>query len=91
MKRFVLLALPAVVVGAALGAAAVVTYRRRSSRRTPSAVLQPRTVTAPDPSATAAAGVAVLAGYDERHEEDLEAKYGAVLHIDVGKLNVGQI
>ena len=91
MKRFALLVLPAVVMGAALGAAAMVMYRRRSSRRTQPAVLQPRTTTAPDTSATATAGVAVLAGYDERHEEELEARHGAVLHIDLAKLNVGQI
>jgi hypothetical protein len=33
----------------------------------------------------------VLAGYDERHEEELEARHGAALHIDVGKQDVGQI
>ena len=91
MKRFALLALPAFVVGAALGAGVVVMYRSRSSRRAQPAVLQPRTTTAPDPSATATAGIAALAGYDERHEEELEARHGAVLHIDVGKLSVGQI
>jgi hypothetical protein len=91
MKRFALLALPAFVVGTAVGAAAVVIYRRRSGLRSSPRVLQYRTSAAPDTRATATAGTEPLAGHDERHEEELEARHGAVLHIDVGKLNVGQI
>jgi hypothetical protein len=36
------------------------------------------------------AGIEVLVGYDEQHEEDEEARHGSLLHIDVGKLSVGQ-
>jgi hypothetical protein len=42
-------------------------------------------------SATAGGGVEVLAGYDERREEEEEARHGAVFHIDVGRLSVGKI
>jgi hypothetical protein len=74
---------------------AVVIHRRRASRRVVQAPLldvsmpaEPRSAT---PAANAGASVEVLAGYDERREEEEEARHGGVLHIDIGRLSVGQI
>jgi hypothetical protein len=93
MKRLALIAGPLVLL--AVLAAAVLIHRRRSSRRVMQA---PRLdVSVPDEprpatrTANAGAGAEVLAGYDEQHEEEEQARHGAVLHIDVARLNVSQI
>jgi hypothetical protein len=93
MKRLTLLAGPFFLL--AVLAAAVVGHRRRAARRV---VQTPRLdVSVPAQSrpatraANAGAGVEVLAGYDEVHEAEEEARHGAVLHIEVGRLSVGQI
>ena len=93
MKRLALLAGPFFLL--AVLAAAVVIHRRRAARHV---VQAPRLdVSVPDEprpatrAANAGAGVEVLAGYDEVHEADEEARHGAVIHIEVGRLSVGQI
>ena len=93
MRRLVLLAGPFFLL--AVLTAAVVVHRRRAARRV---VQAPRLdVSVPDDArpatraANAGAGVEVLAGYDEVHEAEEEARHGAVLHIEVGRLSVGQI
>jgi hypothetical protein len=94
MKPIVLLAGP-LFLAAAIAAAALVVHRRRASRRRmPPARIDVSVPTEPPPAArtgNATAGVEVLAGYDEQHEEDQEARHGAVLHIDVDRLSFGQI
>jgi hypothetical protein len=94
MKRVALLAGPFFLL-ALIAAGALVIHRRRASRRV---LRAPHVeVSVADErgrgtrAANAGAGVEVLAGYDERHEEEEEARHGAVLHIDVGRLSVGQI
>jgi hypothetical protein len=94
MKRLAFFAGPFLLV-VLIVATAVVIHRRRASRRV---VQAPRLdVSVPDKpptatgSANAGASAEVLAGYDERREEDEEARHGAVLHIDIGRLSVGQI
>jgi hypothetical protein len=92
MKRIAQIAVPLLVL-AALGGAALAVYRRRASR---TEVPRYRVETGTpldrqaDAAGNASAGVEVLVGYDEEHEEEEEARHGALLHIDVGKLSVGQ-
>ena len=38
-----------------------------------------------------ASGIDVLRGYDERHEEEEEAKHGAVLHVSNERISVRQV
>jgi hypothetical protein len=94
MRRLALLAGPLFLV-ALIAGAAVVIHRRRASRVVPqlpridvSVPAEPRPATH---AANAGAGVEVLAGYEERREEEEEARHGAVLHIEVGRLSVRQI
>jgi hypothetical protein len=91
MKRLAFFAGPFLLVVLIVTTAAVI-HRRRASRRV---VRAPRLdVSVPDKatgSANAGSSAEVLAGYDERREEEEEARHGAVLHIDVGRLSVGQI
>jgi hypothetical protein len=94
MKRLALVAGPLFLV-ALIAGTAVAIQRRRASRRVmqaPRLGVSVRDAVSPATrSATAGGGVEVLAGYDERREEEEEARHGAVLHIDVGRLSVGQI
>ena len=92
MQRIALIAAPPLVV-LGLGVAAVVVLRRRSGvRRRPSPPVTDRRSAALRQAASSTdRGVDLLVGYAERHEEELEARQGAVLHIDVGRLSVGQI
>lgn len=93
MKRVIVFALPLVFVGA-LVVAALAVRRWRAARpeaghyrvETAAPVDQEADVRA----ANTGAGVDVLVGYDEQHEEEEEARHGALLHIDVGRLSVGQ-
>jgi hypothetical protein len=94
MRRVALFAGPFFLL-ALIAAGALVIHRRRVSRRV---VQAPHVkVSVADErwpgtrAANAGAGVEVLAGHDELHEEEEEARHGAVLHIDVGRLSVGQI
>jgi hypothetical protein len=93
MKRLALLALPLFLVAAIAGAALVI-HRRRASRRDVQPridVSLPTDAALPAQAGNAGAGVEVLGGYDEQHEEEQEARHGALLHIEVGRLSVGQI
>ena len=38
-----------------------------------------------------ASGIDVLRGYDERHQEEEEAKHGAVLHVSNERISVRQV
>ena len=92
MKRVALLAGPLLLV--AFLAAAVI-HRRRASRRVGQAPRLHTSVRDSHPPAASIANagtsVEVLSGYEERREVEEEARHGAVLHIDVARLNVGQI
>ena len=94
MKRLALLAGPFLLF-VLIVATAVVIHKRRASRR---AVQAPRiVVSVPDGRpmaarpANAGTSAEVLAGYDELREEAEEARHGAVIHVDIGRLSVGQI
>jgi hypothetical protein len=91
MRRVIVFALPFLFVGA-LVVAALALRRRRTGRP----LARPRVETGgtvereAHDAGNARAGVEVLVGHDEQHEEDEETRHGALLHIDVGKLSVGQ-
>jgi hypothetical protein len=94
MKRIAVLAGPLFLMAAIAGAALVVHRRRASRPGVRAARIDVSVPTEPQPAArtgNASVGVEVLAGYDEQHEEEQEARHGAVLHIDVDRLSFGQI
>lgn len=91
MKRLALFAAPLLF----LAATGVVIHWRRGSRRdAPPPYVEVSLSAARRPASSAAgaaAGVEVLVGYDEQHEAEEEVRHGALLHIDVPRLSVGQI
>ena len=86
MKRIALIALPLVVL-AWVVAGLIVLRRSSRGRRAPTAAPG----RAHEWAGNGSSGVEVLVGYDERHEAVLEARHGALLHLDVGRLSVAQI
>jgi hypothetical protein len=90
MKRVAQIAVPLLVL-AALAGAALAVYRRGASRaELPRYRVETSGALEPQAAGNAGAGVEVLVGYDELHEEEEEARHGALLHIDPAKLSVGQ-
>jgi hypothetical protein len=93
MKRIAVVALPLVIVGLALLIALVLVRRRRNATpaRPDDASAESATVAHDPERPRVASGIDVLRGYDERHEEEEEAKHGAVLHVSTERISVRQV
>ncbi len=93
MKRLAVVALPLAIVGFALLVVLVLARRRRQATpaQADDASAEPSDVAHGPSRSQVASGVDVLRGYDERHEEEEEAKHGAVLHVSTERISVRQV
>jgi hypothetical protein len=93
MKRLAVVALPLAIVGLALLVVLVLARRRRNATpaQAEDASAEPSAVADDPHRPPMASGIDVLRGYDERHEEEEEAKHGAVLRVSTDRISVRQV